>query len=59
VCGFNPLTVLDLMPLPLSEITSLDGRNKVEMVKTIRAKAHEQIEKKNRMYAHWANKGQK
>jgi hypothetical protein len=51
VYGFNPLTVLDLMPLPLSEIASLDGKKEVEMVNKLRAKAHEQIEKKNRMYA--------
>ncbi len=28
VYGFNPLTVLDLMPLPLSELTNLDGKAK-------------------------------
>lgn len=59
VYGFNPLTVLDLMPLPLSEIASLDGKKKAEVVKAIHEKAREHIEKKNRMYAQKANKGRK
>lgn len=59
VYGFNPLTVLDLMPLPLSEIASLDGTQKAEMVKAIHEKARQQIEHKNRMYAQKANKGRK
>ena len=32
VYGFNPLTPLDLLPLPDNEITSLDGQKKAEMV---------------------------
>lgn len=28
VYGFNPLTPLDLIPLPVSEIASLDGKKK-------------------------------
>ncbi|KAF7835698.1 uncharacterized protein G2W53_010557 [Senna tora] len=59
VYGFNPLIVLDLMPLPLSEIVSLDGKKKAEVVKAIHEKAREHIEKKNRIYAQKANKGQK
>ena len=39
VYGFNPLTVLDLMPLPLNEIASLDGKKKADLVKTIHEKA--------------------
>ena len=46
VYGFNPLTVLDLMPLPLSDITSLDGTQKAEMVKAIYEKARQRIEYK-------------
>ena len=57
VYGFNPLTVLDLMSLPLNELSNLDGKAKAELVKSIHAKAHEHIEKKNRMYAKQANKG--
>ncbi|KAF7835788.1 Transposon Ty3-I Gag-Pol polyprotein [Senna tora] len=59
VYGFNPLTVLDLMPLPLSEIASIDGKKKAEVVKAIHEKAREHIEKKNRIYAQKANKGRK
>ena len=51
VYGFNPLTVLDLMPLPLNEVTSLDGQKKAELVKTIHEKARQHIEKKNKTYA--------
>ena len=57
VYGFNPLTVLDLMSLPLNELSNLDGKAKAELVKSIHAKAREHIEKKNRMYAKQANKG--
>ncbi|KAF7814710.1 Ribonuclease H-like domain containing protein [Senna tora] len=59
VYGFNPLTVLDLMPLPLSEIASIDGKKKAEVVKAIHEKAREHIEKKNRIYAQKAHKGRK
>ena len=59
VYGFNPLTVLDLMPLPLSDITSLDGTQKAEMVRAIHEQARQHIEQKNRMYAQKANKGRK
>ena len=59
VYGFNPLTVLDLMPLPLSELASLDGTQKAEMVRAIHEKARQQIEHKNKIYAQKANKGRK
>ena len=51
VYGFNPLTVLDLMPLPLDELSNIDGKEKADLVKAIHNKACEHIEKKNRMYA--------
>src|SRR5262249_27026006 len=35
VYGFNPLTPLDLLPMPLKEISNLDGQQKAEMVKAI------------------------
>ena len=35
VYGFNPLTPLDLMPLPLSERANLDGKKKAEFVQTL------------------------
>ena len=39
VYGFNPLTPLALLPLPVNEMTSLDGQKKAEMVK----KLHESV----------------
>ena len=30
VYGFNPLTPLDLLPLPINEMTNLDGQKKAE-----------------------------
>ena len=40
VYGFNPLTPLDLLPLPVNEMASLDGQKKVEMLK----KLHESVQ---------------
>ena len=47
VYGFNPLTPLDLLPLPVNEKTSLDGQKKVEMVKKLHESIRQHIEKKN------------
>ncbi|GKV30806.1 hypothetical protein SLEP1_g39581 [Rubroshorea leprosula] len=35
VYGFNPLTPLDLLPLPIDERASLDGKKKAEVVKQL------------------------
>ena len=51
VYSFNPLTPLDLLPLPFNEMTSLDGRKKAEMVKKIYESVRKHIEKKNEQYA--------
>ena len=59
VYGFNPLTPLDLIPLPVSEISSLDGKKKAEMVKKIHEEARQHLMKKNEQYAAQANKGRK
>ncbi|KAG8649291.1 hypothetical protein MANES_08G122660v8 [Manihot esculenta] len=47
------------MPLPLNELSNLDGKAKAEMVKSIHMKAREHIEKRNKMYEKQANKGRK
>jgi hypothetical protein len=47
VYGFNPLTPLDLIPLPFDERVSLDGNQKAQVVKDLHAKTRQQIEKKN------------
>jgi len=39
VYGFNPLTPMDLIPLPIKEQGSLDGKKKAKMVKEI----HERV----------------
>ena len=39
VYGFNPLTPLDLTPLPLSEHVNLDGKKKADLVRQIHEKA--------------------
>ena len=56
VFGFNPLTPLDLLPLPINEMTSLDGQKKAEMVKKLHESVRQHIEKKNEQYATKANK---
>ena len=57
VYAFNPLTPLDLLPLPVSEMTSLNSEKKVEMVKKLHESVRKPIEKKNEQYATKANKG--
>ena len=59
VYGFNPLTPLDLIPLPLSEVSSLDGKRKADMVKKMHEEARQHIQKKNEQNAIRANKGRK
>ena len=57
VYGFNPLTHLHLLPLPVNEMTSLDGQKKAKMVKKFHESVKQHIEKKNEQYATKANKG--
>ena len=35
VYGFNPITPLDLAPLPISERVCMDGKKKAELVKSM------------------------
>ncbi|CAL9233977.1 unnamed protein product, partial [Arabidopsis halleri] len=57
VYGFNPLTPLDLTPLPLSECVSMDGKKKAELIKLMHEKAKQNIEHKTEQYRKQANKG--
>jgi hypothetical protein len=57
VYGFNPFTPLDLMPLPIDEMSSLDGHRKAKLVKSIHEKVLIQIAQKNEKFASQANKG--
>jgi len=60
VYGFNPLTPLDLLPMPNSSLLKhKDGKAKVEFVKKMHEQVKLQIEKKNEGYAKHANKGRK
>jgi hypothetical protein len=59
VYGFNPLTPLDLLPLPVNERISLDGQKNAEMVKKLHESVRQHIEKKNEQYANKANKGRR
>jgi hypothetical protein len=59
VYGFNPLTPLDLMHLPIDEMSSLDGHRKAELVKSIHERVRLQIAQKNEKLASQANKGRR
>ena len=60
VYGFNPLTPLDLLPLPnTSSLVHKDGKTKAEYVKKLHEQVKAQIEKKMEQYANRANKGRK
>lgn len=59
VYGFNPLTPLDLLPLPVEAHASLDGKKKAEFVKQLHEKVRQHIEKRTEQYAAQANKGRK
>ncbi|KAL3566434.1 hypothetical protein D5086_031849 [Populus alba] len=59
VYGFNPLTPMDLIPLPIDERVSLDGNRKAQVVKTLYESVRQQIERRNCVYATKANKGRK
>ena len=47
VYDFNPLTPLDLLPLPVNEMTSSNGQMKAEMVNKLHKSVRQHIEKKN------------
>ncbi|XP_012857029.1 PREDICTED: uncharacterized protein LOC105976300 [Erythranthe guttata] len=53
------VTRWDLLPLPINEISSLDGKRKAELVKKIHEEAREHIVKRNEQVANRANKGRK
>lgn len=51
VYGFNPLTPLDLLPLPIDERASMDGKKKAEFVKQLHERTRQHIEKRTEQYA--------
>jgi len=60
VYGFNPLTPLDLLPMPnISIFKHKEGQAKADYVKKLHERVKAQIEKRNESYARQANKGRK
>ena len=59
VYGFNPLTPLNIIPLPVNEHVNLDGKKKEDFVKQIHEKTRQNIERRIEQYANQANKGRK
>ncbi|KAK4278569.1 hypothetical protein QN277_016400 [Acacia crassicarpa] len=60
VYGLNPLTPLDLLPLPNNSIFQhKDGKSKAEYVRKLHEKVKANIEKKVESYVKQANKGRK
>ena len=57
VYGFNPLTPLDLSPLPMSERANLDRERKAKFFKQIHEKVRLNVERRKDQYAKQANKG--
>jgi len=57
VYGFNPLTPIDLIPLPFEKRVSLDGKKKAKTVRQLHKGVQLQIKKKNRLHASKLNKG--
>ena len=59
VYGFNPLTPLYLIPLPIEDRASLDSKKMKESIKTLHEKVWLQIEKRTEHYVTQHNKGRK
>ena len=59
VYGFNPTTPLDLVSVPVSEMSNAYGAKKAEWVRTMHRKVKKQIEKKNEAYGRASNKRKK
>ena len=59
VYGFNPLNLLDLMPLPIEDRASLDGKKKSESIEALHKNVQLQIEKRIEHYVPQHNKGWK
>ena len=59
VYGFNPLSPLDLLPFPLSERVSTDGKRRADTIKKLHEQVRVNIETKTEGYKRYANKKQK
>ncbi|XP_040971345.1 uncharacterized protein, partial [Gossypium hirsutum] len=59
VYGFNPITPLDLIPMPSNELVHVDGKKKAEFVKQLHKNVKDNIERRTEQYVRGANKGRK
>ena len=59
VYGKNPITPLDLSPLPNRAPEDLDGRTRAEMMRDIHEQTRAQLERRTEQYLRQANKGWK
>nr|KYP34666.1 Transposon Ty3-I Gag-Pol polyprotein [Cajanus cajan] len=59
VYGFNPLTPLDLLPLPNTTLFHKEGVSRVDFIKKYHEKVKSQIVKQTQKYANNNNKGRK
>ncbi|XP_071918726.1 uncharacterized protein [Coffea arabica] len=57
--SFNPLTPLDLTPLPVHERVNLDGKHKAAYVRELHTKVRANNEKRTLQYIQSANKGRR
>ena len=58
--GFNPLTPLDLIPLPLdTSFIHKEGESKSEFVKKLHERVKTQIENQTKVYSTKGNRGRK
>ncbi|XP_071912288.1 uncharacterized protein [Coffea arabica] len=57
VYGFNPLTPLDLVPLPSNVRAHLHGKKRANFVKQLHEKVRANIERRTAQYVKQANKG--
>ena len=59
VYDFNPLSPLDILPLPLSERVSTDGKMKADTILKLHQKVRDNIKVKTEIYTRKANKKKK
>jgi hypothetical protein len=56
VYGQNPLSLLDLIPLPISQYFNGDAEEKAKQLKKLHEQVCDKIERKNQKYQTQANK---
>ncbi|KAL4285485.1 hypothetical protein GQ457_16G018380 [Hibiscus cannabinus] len=59
VYGFNPVTPLDLLPLPQEQVIGKDGKARAEYVKRLHQQVKENLKRRTRQYEKQAIKGRK